>query len=118
MITHTESGSAYEEARALYEEHKIGSLDDDILNYSASREGYESYVFAAPDYLLIGCRVSDGWFIRLAVGRNCLQKFVELMPYYLPWIGWARLPIGRGEVRWYRTESVLRSVNKQLCTHK
>ena len=72
----------------------------------------KGYVFVGPGYLLAGFRVGAGWFIRLAVGRGALEKFVELMPYRLEFIGWARELKGRSEVKWYPTELVLRKVKQ------
>ena len=97
--------SPYELAEEICGDHGV-VLADDIIEYS--RRGY---VFIAPEYVLIGCRLGDGWFIRLAVGAGCLNKFLELMPYYLPYVGWARMVRGRHQVVWHDTEKVRRAIN-------
>lgn len=68
------------------------------------------YAYVGPDYLLLGFRVQSGWFVRLAIGKGALAKFVELMPYRLDYIGWARQFKGRSEVVWHPTEKVLRKI--------
>ena len=69
------------------------------------------YVFASPTHLLIGERIGDGWHIHVAIGTGCLKKFCELMPYWLPYVGWAREHRAkRSEIRWHRTETIFRKV--------
>lgn len=98
--------NAYEELLKLYERCPQRSLNDDIRFHLE-----HGYVFAAPGYILIGRRVGHGWLIHVAVGTDCFKKFCELMPYWLPHIGWAREHRGnRSEVRWHRTETVFRKV--------
>jgi hypothetical protein len=56
----------------------------------------------------------DGWFVHVAIGRHSLQRFVRLMPYYLPYVGWKRMAKGRDQTHWYPTESLLRRVGLTL----
>jgi len=62
------------------------------------------------DFFIAGYPVADrGWFVTIAVGHNAFRSFIAVMPYYLPYIGWCR---GKrnNEVRWYRTEQLLRKL--------
>jgi hypothetical protein len=96
----------YEELLALYEQRPDLSLQDDLQEYL--RDGY---IFATPTSIVIGRRVGDGWFVHVATGVGCLKDFCGKMPYWLPYIGWCRAhrPT-RQNVRWYRTEKVMRKV--------
>lgn len=98
------STTIWEQARKLYERTPI-NLEDDVLEYA--RNGY---VFIGPAYLLIGRRVGDGWYIQCAIGVGAMQKFIELMPYYLPHVGWRREGKYNQECVWYRTETIERKV--------
>lgn len=97
----------YEDIEAFYKRCPHLSLRDDL-----ERHVRHGYVFSSPRYLLLGRRVGHGWFIYLAAGRNCLREFLRLMPYYLPYIGWAREAKGREKVRWYQTDRVRRLIER------
>lgn len=100
------STTIWEQALELYGRTNI-NLERDIIEYA--RDGY---VFVAPTYLLIGRGVGDGWYIQAAIGVGAMQRFTELMPYYLPYIGWRREGKHSQECVWYRTEAVIRKVNQ------
>ena len=68
-----------------------------------------------PDYAIGFYRSEDAWFIHIAVGLNGVRLFPAFMPFYLPFIGWAR---DNGEVHWYPTEQVFRRLgygNNEYC---
>lgn len=101
---HENENSAIKEARDLYK----NTMPDRSLTADLDECLRKGYVFVGPDYLLAGYRVGTGWFISIAVGHGCLKRFIDLMPYYLPWVGWAREPAGKKEVVWRQTEKVIR----------
>jgi hypothetical protein len=70
----------------------------------------QGYVFIGPEYLLLGRRVEHAWFIYAAIGKG-FSRFWDLMPYELPYVGWARQARGRSEVKWYPTERVKQLTN-------
>jgi hypothetical protein len=98
--------SAYEQLERFYREHLRTTLARDVRRYAKC-----GYVFIGPDHVLIGRRHDNGWFIRAAIGVGLFRRFSQLMPYYLPWIGWARVARGRSGVVWHSTDKLLRIVN-------
>ena len=100
----------------LYE--KIGTdLFKDIAVYLAN-----GYVFKTPSSLLLGKAVKtnagnpdaqwnvedpDAWYIRTAVGDGAVKKFMDHMPYPLPWIGWMR-HVKNKPVKYFSYEQVKR----------
>lgn len=98
------STTIWEQATELYERTNI-TLESDLLEYAKS-----GYVFASDTYLIMGRRVGDGWYIQCAIGVGALRKFTELMPYYLPHIGWRREKKHSQECVWHRTEAVIRTI--------
>ncbi len=107
----------WDELVALYDKNPTHNLHEDISHY-----GEHGYVFFGPDHVLMGKRVGDGWFIHCAVGKGAMRKFWDLMPYYLPNIGWARLSRGRNEVVWHSTDEIARRLGiktkEPICTSK
>lgn len=99
----------HDELKRLYSQCPERNLQEDLCHFLKC-----GYIFSGPTYLLMGERVGMGWFIHCAIGSNFLQKFAELMPYYLPFVGWAREQHGGKEVTWYKTENVLRRINMKL----
>jgi len=97
--------SAYEIAKKMYETCPGMDLDADILEYSRVGVAYVSN-----SCLLLGCRSGGGWFVRMAVGAGCLAKFIDLAPYHLPYVGWARCFRGRWHVKWHKTDAVKRII--------
>ena len=104
MSTHTYNINAYDSLLDLYSKHPQRSLSDDLAFYM--REGY---VFSAQSYILIGRRIGNGWFVHAAVGVGALEELIRLVPYRLPWIGWAR---DNGTIRWHRAEAVEKAIKK------
>lgn len=52
---------------------------------------------------------ADAWFIGLAVGGGgCLKKFLQLMPYYLPFVSWRRaFKNPKDQLHVYPTEKII-----------
>jgi len=94
--------STYEKIRELYETCPELSFSSDFEEYART-----GHAHITPSYALLARHVGDGWFIRLAVGVG-FETFWSLMPYRLPYIGWARAARGRSAVVWHRTETVER----------
>ena len=102
--------NAYQEAKKILAKtpgRDETSLDQEIAEFAA-----DGFVFIGPDYLLLGRQVKHAWMVHLAVGRGALKKFIELMPYYLPYIGWTRQLKGREDFQWFETERVIRAIKK------
>lgn len=99
----------YDRAIKLYKsDGKIDperTLQADIAHYM--RVGY---VVCTPETFLMGRRVACGWWIYVAIGTGTLKTFFDHMPYYLPWVGWARPLKGRPSVSWHHTNKVLRKL--------
>lgn len=99
--------TAYVEALKTYSKAGI-SFERDLVECLSF-----GYVFAGPDYLLMGFDVDGfGWFVRYAGGVNALGKFLDLMPYYLPHVGWERALRGRG-IKWHKTEDIMRVIKRK-----
>ena len=92
--------NVYEEIQKLYVETPNRDFAADLYYFLQC-----GYVFVTPTYAIIGKELDGGWFIHLAVGKGCMARFVSLMPYYLPKIGWARKD---GEIVWRTTEKVIK----------
>jgi hypothetical protein len=67
------------------------------------------YVFAGPEFFLMGRRVRNSWFVQMAAGKNVMQVFMKLMPYRLPYIQWYRFHKDR-KLRCYKTEDLERII--------
>lgn len=94
----------WEEAQLLYD-RTSHTLESDIVAYAK-----HGCVFASDAYLILARRIGEGWYIQAAIGAGALPKFAELMPYYLPYIGWRRERKHNQECVWHRTEQVLRTI--------
>lgn len=94
--------TVYAKLKKFYKQNGL-CLDKDLREYFRS-----GYVFSGPEYIFIGRRVGDGWFIRAAIGSGCFKIWTSIMPYHLPYIGWARCAKGRYNVKWHKTEKILR----------
>ena len=83
--------SIWLQAYKLYEEHG--------LDFKADYEYCQlyGYIFQGPDFLLMGHEVEDGWFVKLAIGKNCIPLFLRLMPFEKPYIHFCRVHLGRTE---------------------
>ena len=98
-----------------------GAFDRDVAAYAC----HGGYVYIAPDHILIGKPVRrDGgdpaaqWtgrgaaagFGKFAAGDGRVRKFIELMPFPLPWVGWARETKKR-PVNWFSLAAILRRIS-------
>src|SRR5688572_27592920 len=92
----------YEQLLALYRAHPERSLSTDLEYFMRT-----GYVFSTPDYIVIGSRMWNGWFVHAAVGVGHIGDILRSVPYSLPYIGWAR---ENGEIKWYATRTVERLV--------
>jgi hypothetical protein len=99
--------NTYEQLTELYlrSGYPKGALQEDLEYYL--RNGY---VFATPEYFIMGRQIHGGWYIHAAVGVGALEGFLHLMPHYLPYVGWERR--GSGKVKWYPTEQLTRKLLK------
>jgi len=93
----------YDQIVGLYATTPTRTLQADVLYYLRA-----GYVFSTPRLFLMGEHVGDGWFIHVAVGVGALKDFCDLMPFYLPWIGWAREADGKHAVMWHKTDKLVR----------
>jgi len=73
-------------------------------------------LYVGPDVVGMACVLNDGWFIRFAYGD--LTRFVGLLPYELPKIGWAREGEGHSDIVWHPTKTVLRAVALAIKLHE
>jgi hypothetical protein len=103
----------WDELQSLYRSCPERSLDADVAHFLQ-----HGYVFSGPTYILMGSRIGTGWHIHCAIGKECLKKFGTLMPYYLPFIGWAREAKGRSEIIWHNTETIFRRLNMQFTNEQ
>lgn len=100
------------------ETHKKLGIDmsQDIAAYSL----HGGYVFIAPNHIMWGKPVRqdggdpdnqwnvvdpDAWYVRFACGKGSLGRFVALMPYTLPYVGWKRQLKGRG-IKYFKTTQI------------
>jgi hypothetical protein len=87
----------YEQAQDMY--FRDGRCFEQVLSDYMRHH----YVWCSPECIIMAKPVDDFWFIELAVGRGCLQRFVSLMPHYLPRIAWAR-GLRNGPLKYFDTE--------------
>jgi hypothetical protein len=96
--------SPYEQAQDLFRQHpEEGTFADALVDHLES-----GYVFSTPDVFMLGKPVNDGWFVHTLCGD--MQKAIELMPYFLPWIAFVRYHNGKRRLAMYRTVRL-----KALC---
>ena len=107
-----------ERTKELYDQIN-GDLFKDISLYSS---GF-GYVFITPNSLLLGKAVRtdsevhpdsqwkvtapDAWYVRVAVGENCIQEFLNYIPYPLPYVGWMRR-LKNKPIKWWNYEKIIR----------
>lgn len=82
----------------MYAQHGL-SLAADLENYARA-----GFLFATPDRLLLARPIDldrgldewlppeagNAWYVRLAVGRGCLDWFLAQAPHRKPYIAWSR----------------------------
>ena len=110
--------STYFQAKGLYDGLGI-DMEKDLAAYSL----HGGYVFIAPDHLMWGKPVRrdagdpdtqwnvenpDAWYVRFAYGKGSLLRFIGLMPYDLPYVGWKRVLKGR-TTQYFRTDRLRRT---------
>jgi hypothetical protein len=99
--------------------HKRLGVDmyKDIAAYSI----HGGYVFIAPEYLMWCKPVErdkpisgqwhpdnpDAWYIRFACGLGSISRFIPMLPYHLPYTGWARALKGK-PLTYYKTDNLKR----------
>jgi hypothetical protein len=54
-----------------------------------------------------------GWFLHCVVSLNGIKDLFQWMPYWLPFIGWARYSKGRKQIKWYDTCKIMRYYDKE-----
>jgi len=106
----------------LYESHKIdGSFTEDVRAHMNT-----GCVFSGPDFLLVGrpvdssasieligdpnyafpAKTCDAWYVWLGAGNA--SKLMELAPYRLPLVGFARRG---GRLRWHAWDRLQRALS-------
>lgn len=96
----------YEKLLELYAKVPSRSLSADLEYFMRT-----GYVISSPDFVLIGRRIDDGWFVHAAVAKN-LGDLLRAMPYYLPYVGWAREARGRNNIRWHSIEQLRKAYDR------
>lgn len=91
-----------EQATKLYE--SIGkNFNDVLLDHSANH-----YAHFTPDGLIMARCLDTAWFIEVAIGTGSMRYWLELMPVYRPFVGWAREFKNCKTIKWYKTETLWR----------
>jgi len=112
--------SAIVQAARLYARHGL-ALGKDLENYARA-----GYLFATPDRLLLARPINldrgldewlppgegNAWYVRLAVGRGCLDWFLEQAPHRKPYIAWSRgfRPCRAAELKIFDTATLERRI--------
>jgi hypothetical protein len=90
--------TAIQQAAEMYSAEGL-KLSDDLEYYLKF-----GYVFCTPDKLLLAREISshddgasyvpygqgDTWFVKMAVGKDCIKWFIEQTPSSRKWVAWAR----------------------------
>lgn len=101
-----------EQARQIYIADPLCERDFDADLAFYKRHGY---VFDTPELFMMGAQRGNAWRIHVAAGQCGLHKFLELMPYELPFVEWHR----RGDrFRRYSIETIRRKLNHGLHTSR
>lgn len=94
--------NAYEIALQLYAKYPDRSLVLDIDTYART-----AYCYCSPECLILArIENSNTWFIHLAAGPGALHRFMQLAPFPLPFVAFAR-PEKHDKVNIYRWERIL-----------
>lgn len=93
--------TAYDTAKKMYESKGL-DLDDEILAYSKY-----AYAYFSPTHLILAQLHETHWYVQIAVGKNALVFFLELMPKesYRPLVEFAR-GLRSKTVKHYNTEKL------------
>ncbi len=102
-------------AKALY---KKSGIDEKKVFTDIERYAKYHIAYITQDYLILAQPIENGWFVELAAGKGCLQKFMELAPMPLDWVGFNRPGKSRWKVKWYKWETCYRlcTINSKLKT--
>lgn len=105
--------ATYERYRWFRDVKAIYAQAGDVNGLCADIAYYQMFgwAFICEEYILLGERIGEGWYVRLAAGRGSIRDFVELMPYPLPWIAWQRPGRGRVIAKWHLAETVKRIIS-------
>ena len=49
----------------------------------------------------------NAWFVHMALGEDCIPYWINLMPYKLPYVGWAR-ENKKKPIRFYDLNKIIR----------
>ena len=90
------------ELERLYANKPAGQLERDIAEFDSS-----GYVVDCNGCFMLLRVVHRGWLVYCAVCSGGWKQAVEHMPFWLPFVGWAREAKGRTKVKWYLTDRVL-----------
>jgi hypothetical protein len=106
-----------ERVRGLYEECEIDMFEDisTYLTYGYIHKTPTSFILAKPvdkdsEFSLNeqwGVTNPNAWFIHMAVGEECIKEWINLMPFKLPFVGWARENKKR-PIKFYDLNKILR----------
>ena len=95
-----------------------GDMFADISAYAS-----KGYVFITPQTFLLGKAVRsdldihpdnqwmvtapNAWYVRTAIGKDCVKEFIERIPYPLCFVGWMR-QLKQKPVKWYNFDQINR----------
>ena len=54
-----------------------------------------------------GASDPNAWFVHMAVAEGCIREWIKIMPFRLPYVGWARENKKRA-TRFYELSKILR----------
>ena len=106
-----------EEAVLTYEKTG-GTWQDDVAAYAT----HGGYVWISPTCVILGKPVRreggrpegqwnvknpDAWFVKYAGGRGHLPRFIDVIPFHLPFVGWGRETKGKA-VKWFNLNALKR----------
>lgn len=76
------------------EQAKMVYLNDPECNrvFEADLAEYlkNGYVWSSPTEFIMARPTHDAWFVHLAAGKGALRRFLDLMPFELPFLEWER----------------------------
>jgi hypothetical protein len=89
-----------ERVSGLYEECGMDMFSDisTYLTYGYMHKTPTSFILAktvdkdsdTPPAEQWGTLKPNAWFVHMAVGEECVKHWINLMPFKLPYVGWAR----------------------------
>ena len=89
-----------ERVKALYDECGIDMFKDisAYLAYGYVHKTPQSFILAKTVDLNSKTKPSEqwgesnpnAWFVHVAVGEGCIKGWIKIMPFKLPYVGWAR----------------------------